>query len=155
MVRVKVRAAAPPFTQNSVPLAPVKAPPAKLIVPFKLEKLAPVEPPAALKPPRTILTVGVPTPVSSTPPPVVLLIVIVLTLSVPTLLPAIARAVQLPILKPASVLLPGAPPKVTQLVAGVVLVVVGVGAAAVNNVMALTTRLTPDPSSCCPASTLN
>ena len=129
-----------PLTQ-SVAGAPLRAPPAKVIVPFKPTRLTFFAPPVEVVPPRTTLTVGAPTPVRSSAPPFVF-IDIVLTFSVPTFAPAIAvPPVQLPMLKPESVLLPGAPASATQLPA--VLVVVGVGAAALNNVMALTTRLTP------------
>src|SRR5678815_4915173 len=92
-------------------------------------------PPVEVVPPSATLTVGAPTPVRSSAPPFVF-IVTVLTFSVPTFAPVIAvPPVQLPILKPDNVLLPGAPASATQFPA--VLVVVGVGAAALNKVMAL------------------
>src|SRR6267142_4297955 len=97
-------------------------------------------PPVEVVPPRTTLTVGAPTPVRSRAPPFVF-IESVLTVRVQTLLPTIAvPPVQLPISKPESVLLPGAPASATQLPA--VLVVVGL-LVALNSVMALTTKFTP------------
>src|SRR5204862_2217673 len=114
---------------------------AKVTVPFKPTRFTFFVPPLEVTPPKTTLTVGVETPVRSSPPPFVFM-ERVLTASVPTLLPAIAMPpVQLPILKPERALLPGAPARVTQLPA--VLVVVGVGAAALNKLMLLTVRPTP------------
>src|SRR6266542_3982444 len=131
----------PPLTSKALPDAPLSVPPARVSVPPRLTRLTFLVPPVEVNPPRMMLTAGFPEPVRSRPLPLVL-IDSVLTVSVPTLLPAIAvPPVQLPILKPERVLLPGAPASVTQLPA--VLVVVGVGAAAVNKVMLLTTRLTP------------
>src|SRR5438034_9966858 len=132
--------AVPPFTSRALPAAPLSVPFAKVIVPFRPTRLTFLVPPVDVSPPKTTLTVGVATPVRSSPPPFVF-IESVLTVSVPTLLPAIAvPPVQLPILKPERVLFQGAPAKVTHVPA---LVVVGVGAATVNKVMLLTTRLTP------------
>src|SRR5438876_33386 len=132
--------AAPPLTSKALPVGPLNAPLAKVIVPFKPTRFTFFVPPVEVSPPRTTLTVGKPAPVRSRPPPFVV-IESVLTASVPTLLPAMAvPPVQLPILKPERVLFPGAPAKVTHVPA---LVVVGVGAAVVNKVMLLTTRLTP------------
>src|ERR1043166_1454443 len=140
IVPEKVIAAVPPLTSRALPVAPLSAPPLSVMVPFNPTRFTFFAPPDEVVPPRTTLTVGAPTPVRSSAPPLVL-IVIVLTFSVPTFAPVIAvPPVQLPISKPESMLLPGAPDSETQLPA--VLVVVGL-LVAVNNVMVLTTKLTP------------
>jgi len=133
-----------PLTSNALLLAPLNAPLPKVTVPFKPTRFTFFVPPLDVRPLKTTLTVGVETPVRSSPPPVVF-IDIVLIFRVPTFAPWIAVPVvtpQLPILKPESVLLPGAPAKVTQFCPAVVLVSVG-AAPAVNNVMLFTTRFTP------------
>src|SRR6266550_452164 len=132
-------AAVPPLTSKPLPVALLKAPPAKLIVPLSPTRFTFFVPPVEVNPPRTTLTEGAPTPVRSRPPPVVLFIERVLIASVPTFAPWIAKAEQAPMLKPERVLLPGAPASATQLPA--VLVVVGL-LVAVNSVMALTTKFT-------------
>ena len=128
-----------PLTSKALPVAPLSAPPPNPIVPFNPTRLTFFAPPVDVSPLSEMLT-GAATPVRSRPAPVVF-IVIVLMVSVPTLAPRIAVPLQFPILKPESVLLPGAPASVTPLPAP--LVVVGVGAATVNNVIALTIKLTP------------